>query len=292
MHRTIHCAKFRKLFPCMLISTAVLSGLWAHNLRSTAAEITLVSDMNYVDMSKYTQVLLPTSSTIAFALDPQGLSAMSSDSVDTDSVAASAGTIVSHGEVNIVNYSYYPLTAKVSLYITDTGQANFVDTPSKINSDTEQRICLTVTPSSTKTTVLADSHNTITRTIGYTASEIQIPITGSTASDASSILFALPGADYDLSKEENKNGDIAFNAERDLAGDYGTATFKIGGLINKNADWSAYIGKNAKSIKLNAVFSYDTITNEDYAELTDMENSRILSGTYNMIRSASQSQPQ
>lgn len=287
MHQSMNFAKFKKIFPCMLIPAAVLSGLCTHNLRSAAAEITLVSDMSYVDMSKYTQVLLPTSSTIAFALDPQGLSSMSSDSVNTDSVAASAGTIVSPGEVNIVNYSYYPLTAKVSLYITDTGQSSFVDSPADINADTEHKICLTITPSSTKTTVLADSQNVITGTMGYTASDIQIPVTGSNASAATSILFALPGADYDLSKEENKNGDIAYSAERDLSGGYGTATFKIGGLINKNADWSAYIGKNAKSIKLNAVFSYDTITNDDYAQLTDIENSQILPGTYNMINSTS-----
>lgn len=273
----------KKLCSCILLSATALSCLCIHNIQSTAAEITLDSDMSYVDMSKYTQVLLPTSSTIAFALDPQGLSSMSSDSVNADSVAASAGRIVSRGEVNIVNYSYYPLKAKVSLYITDTGQSSFVNSSSDIDSDTEQKICLTVTPSSTKTTVLTDSRNIITGTVGYTASDSQIPVIGSTPSDANSILFVLPGADYDLSKEENKSGDILYNAERDLAGDYGTATFKIGGQINKNADWSQYIGKNAQQIKLNAVFSYETINSDEYSELTDIENNKILPGTYNMI---------
>ena len=277
----------KKIYSYVLLSATAFSCLCMNNMSSSAAEITLVSDTSYVDMSKYTQVLLPTSSTIAFALDPQGLSSMSSDSVNTDIVAESAGRIVSNGEVNIVNYSYYPLTAKVSLYVTDTGQSDFIDNSSGVNSGTDNKICLTITPSSTKTEVLADSQNTIIKTIGYTSSDIQIPVTGKTSSAANTVVFALPGADYNLSKDENKSGDITYNAERNLSGDYGTATFKIGGTINKNADWSEYIGKNAKNIKLNAVFSYDTITNEDYSELTNIEDGQILPGTYNMIESIS-----
>lgn len=285
MHRVLAAIKHRANLSCMILSATALSCLCLHSIPSEAADVTLTSDISYVNMSKYTQVLLPTSSTIAFALDPQGLSSMTANSADTDAVSDSAGKIVSRGEVNIVNYSYYPLKARVSLYITDTGDASLVNTTSGINSDTEKKLCLTVTPSSTRTSVFTNNSNLITGTkaLGYTASDIQIPVIGTNPFNADKIAFVLSGADYDLSKEENNGGDITFRAERDLAGDYGTATFKIGGAINKNADWSHYIGKNADTIKLNAVFSYDIITNSEYSEITDTANSRIKSGTYNML---------
>lgn len=285
MHRLLAAIKHRANLSYILLSATALSCLCIHSMPSKAADVTLSSDISYVNMSKYTQVLLPTSNTIAFALDPQGLSSMTTNSADTDTVTGSAGKIVSRGEVSIVNYSYYPLKAKVSLYITDTGDASLVNTVSGINSDTEKKICLTVTPSSTQTAVSTRSSNLVTGTksLGYTPSDIQIPVMGTAPSNADNISFVLSGADYDLSKEENNSGDITFKAERDLAGDYGTATFKIGGAINKNADWSRYIGKNADTIKLNAVFSYDTITYSEYSEITNTANSQIKSGTYNML---------
>ena len=267
----------------LLISATAVSFFNTENIQSKAAEVTLTSDMNYVDMTKYTQVLLPTRSTLAFALDPQGLSSMNGNSTSTDRISASAGKIVSNGEVSIVNYSYYPLEAKVSLYITDTGQANFVDTDTDVDFDTEKNICLTATPSSSKTTITTNSNNVITDTDGYTASDQNIAITGNAPESASSIVFALSGADYNLDKSSDSDGNIAYSAERDLIGDYDVATFKIGGAINTQADWSSYIGRNAKSIKLNAVFSYKIITNEKYTYLTDSQSSHIQPGTYNVI---------
>lgn len=270
----------------LLISSTALSFFGAKSIQSNAAEVTLTSDTNYVDMTKYTQVLLPTRSTLAFALDPQGLSAMSGNSTSTDRVSASAGKIVSNGEVSIVNYSYYPLEAKVSFYITDTGQSNFMNTAANIDLDTEKNICLTATPSSTKTTVTTNNNNTIIDTDGYTASDLDIAITGNTPESANSIVFALSGADYNLDKSSDSDGNIAYSAERNLIGDYDVATFKIGGFINTQADWSSYIGRNSKSITLNAVFSYNIITNEEYTYLTDSQSSHIQPGTYNMLTDA------
>lgn len=276
----------KTIISYLLISTTAVSFFCAKNIQSEAAEVTLTSDTNYVDMTKYTQVLLPTRKTLAFALDPQGLSTMSDSRTSTDRTSASAGRIVSNGEVSIVNYSYYPLEAKVSFYITDTGKSNFLDTAADIDFDTEKNICLTVTPSSTKTTVTTNSNNAITDTDGYTASDQNIAITGSTSASANSIVFALSGADYNLDKSSDSDGNIAYSAERDLIGDYDVATFKIGGFINTQADWSSYIGRNAKSIKLNAVFSYNIITNEEYTYLTDSQSSHIQPGTYNMLADA------
>lgn len=274
----------KTIISYLLVSTTAVSLFCVKDIQSEAAEVTLTSDTSYVDMTKYTQVLLPTSGTLAFALDPQGLSHMSGNSTDTDRLSASAGKIVSNGEVSVVNYSYYPLEAKVSFYITDTGQSNFMDTTDDIDFDTEKNMCLTVTPSSTKTTIKTNSNNIITDTDGYTASNQDIAITGNTPASANSIVFALSGADYNLDKSSDSDGNIAYSAERNLVGDYDVATFKIGGFINTQADWSSYIGRNAKTIKLNAVFSYNIITNEEYTYLTDSQSSHIQPGTYNMVR--------
>lgn len=274
--------RIKTFFSYLFIPITVVSFFGAENMQSKAAEITLTSDTNYVDMTKYTQVLLPTHNTLAFTLDPQGLSSMSGNNANSDSIMTSAGKIVSDGEASIVNYSYYPIVAKVSFYITDNGQSNFLDTAADIDFDTTKNIYLTVTPSSTKTTVTTNN-NVITDTDGYTPSEQNIAITGNSPYNVNSIMFVLAGADYNLNKSSDSDGNITYSAKRNITGDYDVATFKIGGLINSNADWSSYIGKNAKSIKLNAVFSYKIITNEEYVYLTENQNSHIQSGTYNML---------
>lgn len=260
-----------------------------------AAETTVSSsgEMNYVDMTAYTKVLLPTSSTMSFALDPQGLSTMSDATADAKDLSAAAGNIVSNGEVSVVNYGYYPIKVTTKFFVTDTGKSTLVENESEVDADTTRKVYLTVTPSQSKTTVTTEDTtdakgNTITNiatTEGYTASSESVAINGATAATAKGMVFALQGAEYEFTKTtDDTTGKDTYAAALKSGGDAGVASFKIGGKINKNADWAAYIAAKApKTIKLNAVFSYETMTDDEYAYITDSANNLIQAGTYNMI---------
>lgn len=263
-----------------------VSGLGIGGTSVEAAEVgKTVSEagaMNYVDMSKYTQVLLPTSSTMSFALDPQGLSTITGTSADAKDLAAAAGNIVSNGEVSVANYGYYPIKVRANFYVTDNGASTFVNNAADVEADTSKKVYLTVTPSSTKTTV-TDDGTAITGTAGYTAASESLSITGKAVADAQCMVYALSGAEYEFTKTDGDDGKVTYAAQRKSGGDYGAAAFKIGGKINKNADWAAYTGATPKTLKLNAVFSYSTMTNDEYAYLTKADGGFVKSGTYNQV---------
>lgn len=265
-------------------------GMGGMTAQATAAGTTVseTGAMNYVDMSKYTQVLLPTSKTMAFALDPQGLSTMTGATADASTLAAAAGNIVSSGEVSVVNYGYYPLKVRANFYVTDTGKSIFVDKESDVDVDTAQNVYLTITPSSAKTTVTTEtdattSAVTITGTTGYTPAGESLAVTGIAAASAQGMVYVLRGADYEFTKDTVDGKDV-YAAQLKTGGEYGAATFKIGGKLNKNANWAAYIdGKAPKTLKLNAVFSYTTMTEAEYEYLTAATDGFIEPGTYNKV---------
>lgn len=272
------------------IACAAVVGISGFGMGSTsvqAAEVgTTISEtgaMNYVDMSQYTQVLLPTSGTMAFALDPQGLSTMTGNSADAKDLEAAAGNIVSNGEVSVANYGYYPIKVRANFYVTDSGTSTFVDNEASVESDTSKRIYLTITPSSAKTTVTEDGTG-VTGTEGYAAASEGIAVTGKTAETAQGMVYALAGAEYEFTKTTGDDGKDVYAAQRKVSGEYGAAAFKIGGKINKNADWAAYTGTTPKTLKLKAVFSFTTMTNDEYAYLTNADTGFIKDGTYNQIK--------
>ena len=267
---------------------AATLALTSANITALAAgetTVTVTGDVNYVDMSTYTQVILPTTKTLQFALDPQGLSAMTGDSATASDLAASAGKISSVGEASIINWGYYPIKASAKFYVTDNGGSEFVDTAAGIDADTSKKIHLTATPSSAATTVTTtnDAEGKIEdiTTTGYTAAAEGVSITSKAAGTANGMVFALEGAEYTF-KKDTVDGKDVYSAERNTSGTYGVGSFKIGGELNKNADWSAYSAKSPKTLKLNAVFSFTTITPD---ALTYYKTSFIEPGTYNMITS-------
>lgn len=276
----------KRTASCAVAAMLGLSSFGMGSIPVSAADTTITGDgeMNYVDMSKFQQVLLPTAGTMQFALDPQGLSTMATDTVSTKDLVADAGKIVSNGEVSIANYGYYPVKATVKLYVTDTGKSTLVSSPSEVDSDTTRKVCLTVTPSSAETTITADADGKVSATAGYAAGSEEIVINQTAVASAKSMVYALSGAAYNFKKDSSSGKDV-YTAERDTTGKYGAASFKIGGAINKNADWADYIAaKSPKTLKLNAVFSYTSITEEEYAHLTDTTDGFVQTGTYNMIK--------
>ena len=268
---------------------AATLALTSANITALAAgetTVTVTGDVNYVDMSSYAQVILPTTTTLQFALDPQGLSAMTGASATAADLAADAGKIVSAGEASIVNWGYYPIKASAKFYVTDNGGSEFVDTADGIDADTSKKIHLTATPSQSSTTVAVatDSDDKVTgvTTSGYTAASEGVAITSKAAGTANGMVFALEGAEYTFAKDDSGDKPV-YTAERNPSGTCGVATFKIGGELNKNADWSAYSTAKPKTLKLNAVFSFTTITPD---ALTYYMSSFKQDGTYNMIASS------
>lgn len=268
---------------------AATLALTSANITALAAgetTVTVTGDVNYVDMSTYTQVILPTTKTLQFALDPQGLSAMSGTSATAADLAAGAGKIVSNGEASIINWGYYPIKASAKFYVTDNGGSEFVDTAAGIDADTSKKIYLTATPSSAATTVTttndADGKIEDITTAGYAAAAEGVAITSKAAASANGMVFALEGAEYTFTKDTVDGKDV-YSAERNASGTYGVASFKIGGELNKNADWSAYSTAKPKTLKLNAVFSFTTITPD---ALAYYKASFIEPGTFNMITSS------
>ena len=114
-----------------------------------AESITGVTTVNYVDPLDYITVLAPTSESIGFTLDPQGLASIEGVG-DWD--PAAGGNILPQAVGIIVNKSAAPVQASISFSLTDDADTpvTLLDSNAAINDDTNKNMYLTITPADDK----------------------------------------------------------------------------------------------------------------------------------------------
>ena len=292
----------KRATACAVAALVGVTSLGIGSIPASAATgdtiLTGEGDVSYVDLTGAYQVLVPTAETLKFALDPQGLNAMegTSQNVDEALEGENAGAIVSNladaTGVGIANYGYYPVKATVKLYVTDTGASTLVDTDTDINQGTARKIYLTVTPNKSDaapTVTTPDSGNIgdakEVASVAWDDSEKPIAITANAVKSPQTMVFALNGAKYNFVKETVEGKDT-FKAVFDSAATDNeniAASFRIGGKVNKNADWSVYQGAKGKKLSLGAVFSFTSITKAEYTYLTADATKKIVEDTNNLI---------
>ena len=222
--------KHKKLIALLATSVMAMSSM-------TVCADSLEGNINWVDKTIY-KVVLPTTEGMSFTLDPQGLTAL--DAEDGD-INATAGSIVSTGTMTAKNWSSVAVTLTASFYVTDTNATSVTlvgkdDTLD--NENTEMQLIIT-----------ADDTD---------ATELYV--TGTADNDTSDASFTMDAANYEFTGNATDGYayELVENAEASVV------NLTIGGSVAKEADWSAYVGDEAKKITLNAVFKF---TNDDDDEL-------------------------
>lgn len=218
---------------------------------ATGETITGSGDITYVDTTVY-NVTLPTTGGLDLTVDPQGLSGMTGETATEADLAAYAGKITSSSKPIITNLSSKPMKVSVALQIT--GDATAVTTAAAVEADTSNNVLLYAVPSATDVKGSADN---------YSASATGIVMKKDAAV---TVDFILPEATYNFKKD---GSNYTYELAEGETG-HGTA-LSFEGLVNKNADWSAYIAESSpKTIGMTAKFTFTNtlVADTDVADAT------------------------
>lgn len=224
---------------------------------ATGTTITGEGDMTYVDTTVYS-VTIPTTAALDLIVDPQGLTGMDGETASSSDLAAYAGKITCATLPVINNQSSVPMKVTVDLQMT--GDATYVDAEADVEADTSNNVLFYAVPSAVDVKGSADNFKDSATGIVMTKDA------------AVSLSFILPAAQYNYTKTVAE-GTGAVTYGYAIAADetgHGTA-LKFGGLINKKADWTAYVAEtDPKTIGMTAVFKFtSTIATEDVADSTE-----------------------
>lgn len=229
----------------------------AASTKPSDSTITGGGDLDYVDTSTVYEVTLPTAGALDFVIDPQGLTSLKDgESAKLDELLDNS-SIVSKGNAGayIKNESSIGVKVTAKMSITDTndaGKVTPVDTLDAVTANTTTNICLLAIPSSNSPAAIDN----------YEASAQGIVIESVDDTNPTEFSFVLDKASYSI---KNDNGTLSYAID-ETEDNYDAASFKLGGKANGKANWSAYVGDNAKSIGVKAVFSVADAADTDVAK--------------------------
>lgn len=211
-------------------------------------------DAAYVDTTVY-KVTLPTSSSLSFTLDPSGIFGYVQDqtsqgntvtNVDATVLATFEGKIVGVGAHNIVNKSSVPVAVNCAYKLSTTASdisfaTDDAPTPATVSGNTINMTVVGGTATVSGNTVFTEATgaNAFSKGIG---------------TDSSEVMVVLDKADYQYTVSGNKFGYAPSTAPSATLEH--SAALSISGCISKDHDWSELTGANAKTVKLNCVYSF------------------------------------
>lgn len=246
--------KWKKLICGILFSGLALCPV--HALASgTLSGIGLMAGEEGENGPDIYQVTLPTGDDFGIILDPEGLLSVS-ETGEYDSSWAGQIHTMGNGGALFVNRSSFPVQVRVGISIAQDRSG----TPSDIallgedtyvDEDFWPQMYLTVVPGAAKISSMED----------FIPSDHCIPILANGNQELTSFSFLLDSADYVLD-EETGNYVLA-----DYEDNYDSASFIFGGRVNRNADWSSYVGSNRKVLFVRAVYTIQKQGTYDEARL-------------------------
>ena len=147
--------KAKKLIALVTALTMVVlptSTVFADQTDLTGVTTTSEATINYLDPSTFIRMVVPTSAGLEFTLDPQNLAATLGVG-EWDPTAG--GTILPQTVVQVVNKSAVPVNTQVDFAITDgaTTATVLVTDPASINTGTDRKMYLTLTPANAVTSL-------------------------------------------------------------------------------------------------------------------------------------------
>lgn len=211
----------------------------------TNIEVSGSGTVNDVDKSAKFKVTLPTNNALDFIVDPHNLVGLTSGQAsDLDLTATGAGAILAADDALavITNKSNVDVKVNVKLNVetTETG-LKLVTDQDAVTTGTEQAMFIGIVPST------QEAYDAST----YTTTNQAIVITATDAATATSVDFKLDAADWEVVKQSN--GSFKYQYKETADNDNFDATaFKIGGKVNKQADWTGYVD----DLSVKAVFNF------------------------------------
>jgi hypothetical protein len=138
-----------KLFSIILAITMI--AMPAQMAFAGVEEVTGDGKVYYVDPSSRINVVLPTSASLGFTLDPQNLAAIQGVG---EWKPEDGGSIIPHAVGILVNQSAVPVSATVQFTLDDdAGDIVLLDSPEDVNDGTDKNIFMSFVPANAKTSI-------------------------------------------------------------------------------------------------------------------------------------------
>ena len=233
--------KHKKLIAFLMAATMAVAPATAFASQTDltpGADTPIEGDVNYINTTKY-QVTLPTTSSMKFALDPQGLSSL--DGSDATYSDADAGKIVSSTMMTATNESSVDLDLVCQFYVVDSeGTLTLVDKDGTVD-DTKKEI---------KLTIQHDTDGTATDTaVGSWVDLVTVTSTSSTTPSEEKQNIGAAVWEFGGSSG-NYTYTLKSNTGKKL-------NLKITGSVAKEYDWGAYTRTDdPETIELHSVFKF------------------------------------
>lgn len=216
---------------------------------SKLSGVGLMADEDTVRNARIYQITLPTDDSLRVILDPQGLASLK-NGYDYDEKQAGKILMEKNGGALFINQSSFPIKIQISLSIAqDTkGTPSTIQLMEKekgVNQDEWPRMYLVAIPGAKK----------IKKMSQFVPSNYEIPILANGRGEATKFSFLLDSSEYLY--DENTDTYILLEEEDN----YDSASFILGGKVNKYGDWSSFVEKHAETLVIHAVY---TIQKQSY----------------------------
>ncbi|MCM1106129.1 MAG: hypothetical protein NC355_04210 [Blautia sp.] len=239
-------AAFMTAATMLLNVTPVMAAEFASPSATQTA--TSSGTVNAYDKTPQYKVTLPTSNALQFTVDPYGLLELEDgDSINIDELSNSGAIVAASGSGAVIkNQSSVPVTISMKLYAEDSSNTiQLKSDADEVASGSGTNMLLAVIPSADKAASASE----------YTAASYGIPVTQNAATNVDAS-FKLDKAAY---KVTNNGGKFEMSLATDSATNYDATTFKVGGCVNPDGDWSPFVataGGTAATLTLGVVFEY------------------------------------
>lgn len=189
------------------------------------------------------QVTFPTGSNLGIILDPMGLMSIS-EKGEYDS--SWAGMVHMEGDRGalFINRSSFPVSVKVGISIDQDTNGTpssimLLEKEDYVDQGGWPQMYLTAIPGAAKIQSISE----------FVPSDTSIPILTDRGQGMTEFSFLLKGSDYVL---DEYTGEYVL---ADYEDNYDSASFILGGRVNRNADWSDYTGDNKEPVIVHTVYT-------------------------------------
>lgn len=234
--------KLSKIISGIVILSVIMSPVqvWASGTISGIG--LLASEEENKEINIY-QVVLPTEDALGIVLDPQGLLSISEQGA-YDSSWAGKIQMEENGGALFVNKSSFPVKVNVGISVGQDANGtsstiDLLDDDTYVDDGAWPQMYLTVIPGTAKIQSMDD----------FVPSDTNIPILANGSQELTKFSFLLDSSDY---IQDEETGEYILEDDED---NYDSASFILGGRVNKNADWSAFTGANKERLIIHAVYT-------------------------------------
>jgi len=234
-------------YPVRVLASGTLSG------------IGLLAGEEENDNPDIYQMTFPTGGELGIIIDPEGLLSISQTGEYDSSWAGMVHMKDNEGAL-FINRSSFPVIVKVGISIeqdtdgTPSGIA-LLENDAYVDDGGWPQMYLAAVPGEGKIQSFDE----------FTASDKEIPILANGNGELTTFSFLLDSAEYILD-EESGNYVLA-----DYEDNYDSASFILDGRVNRNADWSAYVGPDKEDLIIRAVYTIQKQSSYDEQSLYQPE---------------------